>query len=84
MELIPRRNRFLLYEHFYVLHLQRERGHTLIKKKKETFLINKEIQKESGATSYMRIGFHEEMRKYLVIYEEAVSHTVYDFAPYPF
>jgi hypothetical protein len=30
----------------------------------------------SSAKSYMRKGFltHEEMRKYLVIYEEAVSH----------
>jgi hypothetical protein len=24
--------------------------------------------------SYMRKGFHEEMLKYLVIYEEAISH----------
>jgi hypothetical protein len=33
-----------------------------------------------------RKGFllNEEMRKYLVIYGEAVSHTVYDFAPDPF
>jgi hypothetical protein len=30
----------------------------------------------SGAKSYMRQGFliYEEMRKYLVMYEEAVSH----------
>jgi hypothetical protein len=40
------------------------------------FLINKEIQKGSGAKSYMRKDFllYEEMRKYLVISEEAVSH----------
>jgi hypothetical protein len=35
--------------------------------------------------SYMRKGFliYEEMHKYLVIYEEAISHTVYDFATAP-
>jgi hypothetical protein len=40
----------------------------------------------SGAKSYIRKGFliYEEMRKYLTIYEAAVSHTVYDFAPDPF
>ncbi len=40
----------------------------------------------SVAKSYMRKGFltYEEMRKYLTIYEEAVSHTVYDFATAPF
>jgi hypothetical protein len=34
----------------------------------------------------MRKGFliYEEMRKYFPIYEEAVSHTVYDFATAPF
>ncbi len=34
----------------------------------------------------MRKGFliYEEMRKYLTIYEEAVSHIRYDFAPDPF
>jgi hypothetical protein len=34
----------------------------------------------------MRKGFiiYEEMRKYLTIYEEAVTHTVYDFATAPF
>jgi hypothetical protein len=33
----------------------------------------------------MRKGFlnYEEMRKYLVIFEEPVSHTVYDFATAP-
>jgi hypothetical protein len=39
------------------------------------FFIKKEIQNGSGAKSYMRKGFlHEEMRKYLTIYKEAVSH----------
>jgi hypothetical protein len=45
------------------------------KKENLIFLIYKEIQ--SGvAKSYMRKGFliYEEMRKYLNIYEEAVSH----------
>jgi hypothetical protein len=39
----------------------------------------------SVAKSYMRKGFlkYEEMRKYLPIYEEAVSHSVYDFATDP-
>ncbi len=54
---------------------QQEGLGTLIKKKK-CFLIYKEIQSGSGAKSYMRKGFiiYEEMRKYLVIYGEAVSH----------
>jgi hypothetical protein len=36
--------------------------------------------------SYMRKGFliYEEMRKYLVIYEEAVIRILYDFATAPF
>jgi hypothetical protein len=40
----------------------------------------------SVAKSYMRKGFliYEEMRKYLTIYEEAVSHILYDFATDPF
>ena len=40
----------------------------------------------SGAKSCMRKGFliYEEMRKYLVIYEEAVSLIKYDFATAPF
>jgi hypothetical protein len=47
-----------------------------VKKEKKIFLIYKDIQKGSGAKSYMRKGFpiYEEMCKYLVIYEEAVSH----------
>jgi hypothetical protein len=38
------------------------------------------------AKSHMRKGFliYEEMRKYLVIYEEAVSLIKYDFATAPF
>jgi hypothetical protein len=45
------------------------------KKEKKIFLINKEIQSGAVAKSYMRKGFliYEEMRKYLVTYEEAVS-----------
>jgi hypothetical protein len=37
----------------------------------------KEIQTGAVAESYMRKGFlkYEEVRKYLVIFEEAVSHT---------
>ncbi len=47
------------------------------KKEKKIFLIYQEIQKGSGEKPYMRKGFliYEEIRKYLVIYEEAVSHT---------
>jgi hypothetical protein len=43
---------------------------------KTIFFIYKEIQKGSGAKSYMRKGLliDEEMRKYLVMYEEAVGH----------
>jgi hypothetical protein len=46
------------------------------KKEKEIFLIYEEIQMGPVAKSYMWKGFPnvEEMRKYLVIYEEAVSH----------
>jgi hypothetical protein len=49
---------------------------TLRKKENEIFLIYKEIQSGAVAKSYMRKGFLicEEMRKYLTIYEEAVSH----------
>jgi hypothetical protein len=49
---------------------------TLIKKEIKIFLVYKEIQMGAVAKSYMRKGFlmYEEMRKYLVIYEEAVSH----------
>jgi hypothetical protein len=43
-----------------------------VKKEKKIFLTYKEIQKGSGAKSYMRKGFliYEEMHKYLVIYEK--------------
>jgi hypothetical protein len=46
------------------------------KKGKKIFLIYKENQMGSVAKSYMRKGFliYEEWRKYLTIYEEAVSH----------
>jgi hypothetical protein len=46
------------------------------KKENEIFLIYKESQMGSVAKSYMRRGclIYEEMRKYLTIYEEAVSH----------
>jgi hypothetical protein len=51
-------------------------------KKNKIFLIYKEIQKRSVSKSYIRKGCHEEMRKYLTIYEEAVS-PIYDFATDP-
>jgi hypothetical protein len=46
------------------------------KKEKKIFLLYKEIQKGSVAKSYMKKGFltYEELGKYLVIYDEAVSH----------
>jgi hypothetical protein len=46
------------------------------KKEKNIFLIYKENQMGSVAKSYMRKGFliYDEIRKYLVLYEEAVSH----------
>jgi hypothetical protein len=46
------------------------------KKENQIFLIYKEIQNGAVAKSYMRKGFliYEEIRKYLTIYEEAVSH----------
>jgi hypothetical protein len=49
---------------------------TLIKKEKEIFLMSKEIQMGAVAKSYMRRDFliYEEIRKYLVIYEDAVGH----------
>ena len=55
---------------------------TLIKRK-ENFLTYKEIQMGAVAKSYKRKGFliNEEMRKYLLISVEAVSHIlIYDFA----
>jgi hypothetical protein len=46
------------------------------KKESQIFLVYKEIQGGTVAKSYMRKGFliYEEMRKYLPIYEEAVSY----------
>jgi hypothetical protein len=43
------------------------------KEEKKIFLINKVIQSGAVAKSYLRKGFliYEEMRKYLVLYEEA-------------
>jgi hypothetical protein len=57
---------------------------TLIKKKK-IFLIYKEIQMGAVAKSHMRKGFlkYEEMHKYLVIYEEAISHIGVTLQPLP-
>jgi hypothetical protein len=52
--------------------------HALIKKNIKIFLIYKEIQNGAVAKSYMRKGFlfliYKEKRKYLIIYDEAVSH----------
>jgi hypothetical protein len=50
--------------------------YTLIKKENRIFLIYKDIQMAAVDKSYMRKGFliYEEMRKYLVINEEAASH----------
>jgi hypothetical protein len=47
------------------------------KKEKKIFLIYKEIKVIAVAKSYIRKGFliYKELRKYLVIYEEAVSHV---------
>ncbi len=58
----------------------------LLIKRKSNFphIQYKEIQNGAVAKSYMRKGFlrYEEMRKYLVIYEEAVI-VIYDFATAP-
>jgi hypothetical protein len=53
------------------------------KKENRIFLFFKEIQMGAVAKSYMRKGslIYEEMRKYLVIFKDAVS---YDFATAPF
>jgi hypothetical protein len=60
-------------------------GFTDKKKLGEIVLIQKEIRIGAAVKLYMSKGFliYEEMRKYLVIYEEGVSYTVYDFAPGP-
>jgi hypothetical protein len=46
------------------------------KKENRVFLIYKKIQMGAVAKSYMKKGFqiYEEMQKYLVIYDKAVSH----------
>jgi hypothetical protein len=46
------------------------------KKENQIFLICKDIKNGAVAKSYMRKGFliYEEMRKYLTVYEETVSH----------
>jgi hypothetical protein len=46
------------------------------KKENQIFLMCKEIKNGAVAKSYMRKGFliYEEMRKYLTVYEETVSH----------
>ncbi len=50
--------------------------YTLIKKKIQFFSYIREFKKGAVANYYRRKGFliYEEMRKYLVTYEEAVSH----------
>ncbi len=50
--------------------------HYTDKKENQIFLEYKEIQNVAVAMSYMRKSFliYEEMRKYLVLFEEAVSH----------
>ncbi len=54
------------------------------KQENKIFHIYKEIQNGAVAKSYMKKGFliYEEMRKYLTIYEEAVSHTWFCTAPF--
>jgi hypothetical protein len=58
-------------------------GFTDKKKLGDIVLIYKEMWIGAGVKFYMRKGFliYEEMGKYLVIHEEAVGYTVYDFAP---
>jgi hypothetical protein len=55
------------------------------KKQNKIFLTYKEIQMGAVAKSYMRKGFliYEEMRKYLVIYAEIVSHIHMTLHPFP-
>jgi hypothetical protein len=52
------------------------RGNYSDKKENKIFLIYKEIHNGAVIKSYLRKGFliDEEMRKFLAIYEEAVSH----------
>ncbi len=60
-----------------MLLLSKSALYTVKKEKKISPYTYKEIQKGSGAKSYMRKGFlkYEDLCKYLVIYEEAVSHV---------
>jgi hypothetical protein len=60
----------------FLSHYALSTGFTLIKKKIKFSSYIKEIQNGAVAKSYIRKGFlYEEMRKYLIIYEEAVSHV---------
>ncbi len=54
------------------------------KKENQILLIYKEIQSGAVVKSYMRKCFlkYEKMRKYVPIYEEAVSDTVLATAPF--
>jgi hypothetical protein len=56
-----------------------------LKKRKEIFLIYKEIQSGAVAKSDMRKGFliYEEMRKYFPIYCMRRPLVIYDFATAP-
>ncbi len=60
------------------------RIHLCTDKKRKFSSYNMEIQKGSGAKSYMWKGFltYEEVRKYLVIIRRLL--VKYDFAPDPF
>jgi hypothetical protein len=64
----------LLFDRYHIVYTD--------KKQNKIVLIYKEIQMGAVDKSYryIRKGFliYEEMLKYLVIYEEAVSHTVYE------
>ncbi len=56
--------------------MRSSRTATLIKKEYQIFLIDKEVQNGAGSKSYMRKGIliYIETRKYLLVYEKAVSH----------
>ncbi len=67
--------------HLFLMNMKGLRGPKCLilytdKKGNKIFLIDKEIQSGAVAKSYKRKGFliYEEIRNYLVIYEEAVSH----------
>jgi hypothetical protein len=65
----------MLYNLQSGINIEYRKGYT-DKKENQIFLMYKAIQTTEAAKSYMRKGFlmYEEMRKYLVIFEEAVSH----------